>query len=95
MWNKKQRKTAIFLFLTCENVLFMRVGLLREARHYKSDFFFYSSWLYKEATVKSVMSDDHNTESLLVETVMTDAAYAKFLNRFGQPKKGRRKSEKQ
>ncbi|KAI0237528.1 putative GTP-binding protein 6 [Lamellibrachia satsuma] len=46
------------------------------------------SWLYKEATVKSVKSDDHNTESLLVETVMTQAAYAKFLNRFGRPKKG-------
>lgn len=45
------------------------------------------SWLYKEATVRSVKSDDNDTESLLVETVMTQAAYAKFLCRFGQPKK--------
>ena len=39
-------------------------------------------WLYKEATIKSTEVPEDDTESLIVEVVMTSAAYAKFVSAF-------------
>lgn len=44
------------------------------------------AWLYKEATVESTRCDESDPEKLLVDVVMTDASYSRFLSRFGRKK---------
>lgn len=42
------------------------------------------AWLYKEATVENTRSDENDPEKLLVDVIMTEAALAKFMARFGR-----------
>ncbi len=45
------------------------------------------SWLYKESSVEKTEICDTDMNSIFVDVVMTNAAYAKFVRRFGKRKK--------
>ena len=49
------------------------------------------SWLYKEATIEGTHVDDKDSEHLLVDIIMSQAAYAKYQATFGKVRQTRKR----
>lgn len=84
-WNKFFNKLVWLLDWLASQLSCFFIELWWIDTTYKfTDFLLIDRWLYKEATVHSTRADDKDSEKLLVDAIMTDAAYAKFHSLFGK-----------